>query len=83
MERMMNEFKLGVCILDKDENMLAHRSLYCHVSDDLVQDMKALHDIDVKQEMLCVLWDELKKEVRPAVLNRLYEKAEITGKEDE
>jgi len=79
----MNGMKLGICILDTDDNILAHKSISTGWSIELKEDMQKCHDIEIEEEAALFMWDYMKANVTPEMIKKLIKEAQSTEKGNE
>lgn len=78
----MREVKMGICFLDKEDNILTKRTLESNWTVDVEQDLKEKFDIYVLDEIATILTEAAKLELKQDVVKEmLYELKELQCQE--
>lgn len=66
-------FKIGLCILDENDNLLKSKTLSVKWKKEAEEEMKSLFALDLKTEMASILFEEIRENITIDDIKELLE----------
>ncbi len=70
-EAKMKTLKVGVCLLDEDENIISKRTIGTNWEVNVERDLKSHHKVHILDEISTILSENLKLQLTPDVIKEM------------